>query len=180
VSDITSMDIEWALMSERSFRSIMIQRYTPTGWWECDVAEVTDAGYLREYEIKVSRSDFKADARKSSYVQMVPGDWRSQTKKTKHELLAERWKKGPSQFFFVCPENVLPVEIVPEWAGLIYVFRRGPTHWPEERLIKPAPRLHREKVSDGFKQRMTKTFSGRYHHLLSQNYFRQCARRKVA
>jgi outer membrane autotransporter protein len=38
--------------------------YTPKNWFECDVMAVTKAGYLEEYEIKLSASDFKADSKK--------------------------------------------------------------------------------------------------------------------
>ena len=34
--------------------------------WEMDVLSMNKNGYLTEYEVKVSRSDFKADAKKRS------------------------------------------------------------------------------------------------------------------
>ncbi len=38
------------IMAERYRRSTVCPRYTPTRWWECDVFELTEAGFFREYE----------------------------------------------------------------------------------------------------------------------------------
>jgi hypothetical protein len=37
---------------------------TYLGNWEADVFEVTKSGYLYEYEVKITRADFKKDAEK--------------------------------------------------------------------------------------------------------------------
>lgn len=46
-------------------RSFVIPNYTPSGWFESDIFELTKSGYFREYEIKMSLSDFRADAVKA-------------------------------------------------------------------------------------------------------------------
>lgn len=65
VQKITELDIQIALWKDlQSSRDLVMPNYTPKKWFECDVMAVTKAGYLEEYEIKLSASDFKADAKK--------------------------------------------------------------------------------------------------------------------
>lgn len=174
---IESIDIEWSIMNGRTSGALMLPRYTPTGWWEMDVAELTESGYLREYEIKVSRADFTRDARKSGYVRT--GDkWFEQKKTTKHELMAAGHSRSPNNFFFVVPDGLIPIEDCPAFAGLIYVFRRGPTHWPEKRIVKRAPRIHGEK-REGLSAAMLSCCGGRLAHFYAQTYFRRCAQRRA-
>lgn len=173
---IDSLDIEYALMSDRASGATMLPRYTPMGWWECDVAELTDSGYFREYEIKMSRADFTRDAHKSGYVKTGP-EWSDMKRTTKHELLAAGHRRAPNNFFFVVPDGLIPVEDCPAWAGLIYVYRLGPTHWPQKRVVKRAPRIHAEK-KDGMSAAMLSCCAGRLAHFYSQTYFRRCEQRR--
>ena len=128
-------------------RSFCLPNYAPAGWWECDVFEVTDAGYWHEFEVKVSRADFLADARKTKW-----GPWVSQKDRresvSKHELLAQRAKTGPSRFTFVTPAGLIPIEDVPEWAGLIEASRLKNGYSLYLKTVRPAPRLHSEKFGD--------------------------------
>lgn len=173
---ITSDDIEFAIMRDRASGATMLPRYTPVGWWECDVAELTDSGYFREYEIKVSRTDFLRDANKSGYVKTGP-TWMDQKRTTKHELLADGHRRAPNNFFFAVPDGLIPVEDCPAWAGLIYVYRRGPTHWPDKRVVKRAPRIHAEK-KDKMQSAMLSCASGRLVHFYEQTYYRRWSRRR--
>ena len=43
---------------------LVLPNFTPNGWFECDIWVLTKSGYGREYEIKLTVSDFKADAKK--------------------------------------------------------------------------------------------------------------------
>lgn len=104
--------------------SLMVPRYTPTNWWEIDLLAITNSGYAREYEIKTSLPDFRRDFEK--------GD--------KHRRLAEG-KCFPSYFWFVCPEGMIPLAEIPDYAGLMYAGR-----WLK--IIKKAPRLQRDKVPE--------------------------------
>src|SRR5690348_10757853 len=76
--------------------------YTPGSWWECDLWHVTKAGYGVEHEIKLSRADFKKDAKKAIR-RVVPkksgGYERQET--TKYDLLSTGDPSGPSRFFYV-------------------------------------------------------------------------------
>jgi hypothetical protein len=172
---IDAFDIEFAIMRERKNRAILVPRYTPRGWWECDVAELTEAGYFREYEIKTTRSDFRADKKKmQSFYTRENGS----VLKFKHTALAAQDPKGPSQFFFVTPEGLITVEELPPWAGLIYVSKEG-LGWPQERIIKHAPKLHREK-RETMKDQMFKCGFYRAVHMWQQQYFRYADKRNAA
>jgi len=116
---------------------LSVPNYTPARWHECDMLAITRAGYSVEFEIKISRSDFKADASKTF----------------KHFALAKGDPNGPSRFFYVVPQGMITVEEVPAWAGLICaVPNEQNTSIRSLREVKKAPKLHtvpiREKVVD--------------------------------
>lgn len=121
-SMISARKIQQAIFQQFvSSSSLLMPCYTPRAWYECDVWRVTKAGLAVEYEIKLTRADFLADRRKRSRTRhrYVDGQWQRTVPRTKHERLAESDPAGPSRFFFVLPVGVVPVEAIPEWAGLI-------------------------------------------------------------
>lgn len=146
------------IITGRWRRNFVLPNYTPGGWWECDVFEVTAAGYFREYEVKTSRADFRADAGKARagwVTEEVPPEerltcpWNTtrrvrRPRVTKHELLAAGNPEGPSRFWYVVPEGLIVPADLPPWAGLIecYLTRLGSVC---EREVRPAPKLHGEK-----------------------------------
>lgn len=137
---MTAGEITTALLRDRWKRNFTLPRFTPVGWWECDVFELTEAGYWREYEIKTTRADFRQDARKERV--------RKGGVRNKHDILAAHDVAGPCQFWFVCPAGVIPVAEVPEWAGLIEMSDIGRGHKKyrvRDTVVKAAPRLHQEK-----------------------------------
>lgn len=157
---MNARDLIRGVMRDRWRRNFVLPNYTPAGWWECDVFELTDAGYWREYEVKTSVADFRRDAgkvRSKVVSEKIPDDERTGRKThrlvshtlNKHDLLAERSPKGPSAFWFVVPSGLIQAAEVPEWAGLIWVNDRGPKHRLRWRFtcdeVKKAPRLHKEK-----------------------------------
>jgi len=87
---------------------------------EQDFLQVTTSGYVHEFEIKLTRADFKADFKKTSW-----GKWK------KHELLSGTveppWRMTnerdgillPRMFWFVAPTGLLFAEDTPEHAGLL-------------------------------------------------------------
>ena len=46
-------------------------RFTGYGLSECDVISISKANYIYEYEIKISRSDFKVDFNKEKHKLML-------------------------------------------------------------------------------------------------------------
>ena len=94
--------------------------------WESDCLLLTRSGYWYEFEVKISKADFKNDFK---------------NKKEKHSILSsEKETKKPNFFYYVVPEDLIAPYDVPEYAGLIYIKRgRGLI------TVKKAPTLHKEK-----------------------------------
>lgn len=92
--------------------------------WESDFFCINREGYSFEFEVKVSRSDFRADF-----------------KKPKHEMFSGRQEKKflPNRFYYVVPENMIFEKDIPIYAGLIYVSKGH--CW----IVKRAPFLHKKK-----------------------------------
>jgi len=141
-----------------------------SGWWECDVLGVTKAGYMYEFEIKMSKSDFKADfnkgvdghtaARRRGFkwtrevrtCDEAKRKWEEATRPLlKHDLMAGGDVSGPTCFFFCTPEGLLDPKDIPDHAGLLeFPFSEDARGWRWGHLntIKKAPRLHGQKVTD--------------------------------
>jgi hypothetical protein len=94
--------------------------------WESDLLFLTKSDYFYEFEIKVSRADFKNDFKKVN----------------KHEVLKDSNNhRKPNYFIYAVPEGLIRVEEVPEYAGLYYIMKNG-----YYKRIKDAPQLHKTKV----------------------------------
>jgi len=96
--------------------------------FESDFFCISKSGYVIECEIKISKSDFKADFRKNKYG------------KVRHEILQDRSKTfKPNRFYFAVPKGLLTVNDIPDYVGLIEVdFSVNNT--------KQAPFLHKVKL----------------------------------
>lgn len=161
---ITERSIQNGLMVDiRSRIRCACPNFTPAHWWECDLWAVTKAGYVVEYEVKLSLADFTADARKSQMMRVRNEDGSSWETRNKHAMLAAG-TCVPSRFFYVVPKELRETiePRLPEWAGLI-TAQDWPSHsWSPCRQVKPAPRLHKGKVSDGEVQRAMVSMYYRY------------------
>ena len=142
-SNASSKNIEASLIMDLYLKghSPITTHYKGVGLAECDVLSISKADYIYEYEIKISKSDFKADF-----------------KKPKHKLITEKkfvnetakWPYYSSNYFyFVTPENLISIEEIPEYAGLIYM-KIGNKDAIIYETIKKAPLLHKTKASDEF------------------------------
>ncbi len=100
---------------------------------EMDILKLTPAGVLSEYEIKISRADFKADLNKNT-------GWKDGGGKKHHALSGGR--RACNKFYFVVPEDLITVEECPRYAGLIYYH---PDYHYDFTYAKTAPTLHKEK-----------------------------------
>lgn len=96
-------------------------------YYECDIFKVTNSGYTIEYEIKISLEDFKHDFKKNKY------------EKYKHDLISSG--KRTNRFFYVIPEDTIPLELIPEYCGVI-IFTKS------ERFItaRNAKLLYKDKI----------------------------------
>lgn len=135
--------------------------------WESDKLIKTRSGYYYEFEIKISKSDFKNDFKHKTdkhhlLKAMLTGEKHTLTFYREWEWNKNRYvsfeafeksrqhpsnftdkQKKPNYFYYVVPENMITADDVPEYAGLIYVTDDG---WLK--TVKKAPLLHKEKYTD--------------------------------
>jgi len=113
----------------RSGSSDMVIPNCHLGFYEMDVVKIARSGYITEYEIKMSRSDFKADFKKG----LRSGQ--------KHEKLKCGDGKA-NRFYFVVPVDLVSVDEVPDHCGLIY-FSNGHLS-----VVKNDKLLHKRKFDE--------------------------------
>ena len=153
---------------------IFLTTFAGRGLWEADVFGINKNGYMYEFEIKNSRSDFLAEFKNKTY---------------KHELLKTKnaihtyneYKNGkktgndveiiqiPNRYFFVCVDGLLRKEEMPEYAGLITIDPK--INYLQE--IKSAPLLHRNKANILIYERVSTVLSQRILYGCSYYTFRQ-------
>jgi len=138
--------------------------------WESDKLLETRSGYIYEFEIKISKADFKNDFKhkKDKHI-ILAGEERYGDKylPNYYEFLEANRKvsnwceqnflksaendprylvgghKRPNYFYYAVPTDLVSVDDIPDYAGLIYVDENG-------HLIikKKAPQLHKDKYKD--------------------------------
>jgi len=98
---------------------------------ELDVISLHKSGYVSEFEVKVSRSDFKADAKKMKW------QWYENVK------LQVDTAHCPNYFYYVCEsvngKPLIDVSDVKDYHGLIHIIDGVPV------IIKKAKLIHRHK-----------------------------------
>jgi len=136
---------------------------------ESDFLSFTTGGYLYEYEIKVSRSDFKADFKKERFkmlsdchkgrkltcIQGHTYEWECKFTiyrsgiRDKREIpgrtdisFKQIDKHTANRFYYVVPENMISISECPDFAGLIYVSVHEFGHTTTKE-VKKAPILHK-------------------------------------
>lgn len=147
---------------------IALYNSTRAYFWEADFLSITRSNFVHEYEIKRSRSDYLADFRnkKAKHDSLknknIFNDWYGQRKDTIPRI--------PNYFWFVTCEDI---EIdPPDYAGWMKIKnhttdRTDKILFPE--IIKPAPRLHKEKIPEKRIVRLAVTMSQKlYRHYLRE------------
>lgn len=166
---LTARDIQRRLISDRYQRNFVMPNYTPINWFECDVLELTAAGFFREYEIKLTRSDFKADAEKVKYKwEITAGRFDRSIGVTKHNRLGNADLHGPSRFYFVVPRGLIAENEIPAWAGLIVCWRVERHSRLACFTVKEAPVIHRHKANPDIRTNAAATCYWRMHHLFQR------------
>lgn len=96
-----------------------------------DVLSMNKKGFLIEYEIKISRGDFKRDARKGREFSF-----------TDPIALQDEWhlERIPNQFYYVIPVGLVDLSEIPSWAGYFQVIDGNLV------LAKKAPMIHNNKA----------------------------------
>lgn len=140
---MTEAEIQNALWRECGSKRhrLIVPNVTLFGW-ESDLVSVTVKDMLCEYEIKCSRADFRKDL-----------------KKIRHRILEERLvnecERGPAYLFYVMPRDLVSVSEIPKYAGLIY------SH-PVFQVMRNAPRLHGNKITDHYRRWLERSITLRY------------------
>ena len=114
--------------------------------YEMDVVSFSKSGYLYEFEVKISRADFKADA-----------------KKGKMEVYGVDNRVSPNYFSYVCPDGMIKPEEIDSRAGLFY-YKDGQLdaiRWPKF--------IHKDKHDRS-------DFVERINRLITERHFLGCAR----
>ena len=114
---------------------------------ECDIISVSKSDYIYEYEIKISRADYKKDFIKEKHSQMIR---ENHTKIVKGEMMY----LSPNYFNFITPRGLISLEEVPEYAGLIYIN----DDFTFEVIKKPLL-LHKTKASPEFIRKLAHNLS---------------------
>jgi len=138
--------------------------------WESDKLLWTKSGYIYEFEIKISRADYKNDFKhkiekhvllasvmpkeQPQMADLFDNYQKKRKKKYGYCITDEDIKrefdrlgdisrrKMPNYFYYAVPKGLIDVDEVPEYAGLI---------WIDDGILcikKKAPCLHKEKYTD--------------------------------
>lgn len=120
------------------------------GDWESDFFVMKNNGYCYEFEVKISRSDFFSDLKKTnkhlslSVGKRIQKTFNFEAKGKEDRYINEEVACGkrPNRFFYVVPSNLVTTSEVPEYAGLMYY-----THATSQvMVVKNAPFIHKEIV----------------------------------
>ncbi len=127
---------------------VVANSYTFGHGWESDFLTIQKNGLCIEFEVKVTRSDFKADAKKTEKHKILQTGYVDRRRvdgldgrKIKYKTIVEEAMR-PNRFYYVVPEGLIKKNEIPDYAGLIYIGPRGAV-----KRIKMAPLLH-DKVID--------------------------------
>lgn len=125
--------------------------------WESDYFGFAQSGYCYEIEVKISRADFKNDAKHKQQkfrcfenvekdaitIPQTPGrDWNEKDGEQLKNYNDLYWQKIiiPNRFYYAVPENLIKVNEIPDYAGLIYIREDDCI------TIKEAKFLHKKKI----------------------------------
>ena len=134
--------------------------------WESDVISITKAGYVHEFEVKLTRADFKKDSEKKNKHEVLRRGYRNHKSSYDTYKIRQGIFKGdgmsvyeprPNYFWYVCPDGLIAPADVPAYAGLIYL--NGSYYNCFE---KKAPLLHKDKVSEKIKDHIINAYRYKY------------------
>lgn len=111
---------------------------TICGLSECDVISISKSNYIYEYEIKISRADYKKDFIKEKHMHII-------NEKPVYRRKGEIFYYIPNYFNFVVPHDLISIDEIPEYAGLIYINDDLTFE-----VIKKPKLLHKTTASDKF------------------------------
>lgn len=122
-------------------------RFTGMGLSECDVLSISKSDFIYEYEIKISRADYKKDFTKRKHSDIINENFTKTGSKGTWYLL-------PNYFNYIVPKDLIKIEEIPEYAGLIY-FNEDMTF----EIIKKPRLLHKTKANNEFIRKVAHNLS---------------------
>lgn len=122
-------------------------RFKGMGLQECDVLSISNSNYIYEYEIKISRGDFKKDFTKKKHDHVINEKF---TRKKKGEIQFNVC----NYFSYVVPKGLISIDEVPEYAGLIYMNDDFTFD-----VIKKPKLLHKTKATSSFIRKVAHNLS---------------------
>jgi hypothetical protein len=117
---------------------------------ESDLVSITGTGYIWEYEVKLSKSDFHADFKKL----------RHQRYELQSNIMQGNRLRKPNRFWYVTPVGLVSADDLPWYAGLITV-RQDDERW-FLREVRHAPQLHKIKPGTADLLRLGRSVCERY------------------
>lgn len=160
---LTEGDLQLAIYNYRhritSFPLVLTNIYL---WrWESDALYVSKSGYVHEFEIKISRSDFLRDKNKYLRHKKIPSG------------------QGPTFFYYVCPPDLISPGEIPEYAGLAYpiierpYYRGDPDKTMTLNIIKHPPRQTSKPLTEKQWREIANKSSNRYWSLKKHHVRRE-------
>ncbi len=136
--------------------------------WESDLLSVTRSGYVHEYEMKRSRSDFKAEKNKTWRLYDMSGEANKELVRIKARY--PDWAASftrhatPTYFWYVCPPDLIQISDLRDHEGLIYVHDMERIYGAVT-VVREARRRHKNKLTDTDRSRLTRALFNRYWRL---------------
>lgn len=136
------------------------------GSWEADLLEISRYGLTYEYEVKVSRSDFLRDFKKTDSSGNYKMDEVSAGNRTNY-------------FYYIVPRGLVAPDEVPDHAGLVYAYygtlvEKG--HSEKKMyfdIVKSAKKLTRSKADEKLISILHQSIYFRYHKLRNKEYLKR-------
>ncbi len=173
-SKVQNILFEYYLDSNRRQNYIMLPNNSMFGW-ESDLTTISNSGITTAHEIKTSRSDFLNEAKQVG------------RKSFKYRQLTSAYSKFkvnldyvPNYYYLVITnKKILKVEELHPYTGLIYILNSRIKYLDPEsisnksfvwydnntykvKIIKPAKKIHSQKISQRNKDFITKGLNLRY------------------
>lgn len=127
------------------FRHATAINNTTVYGWESDLLTVTRAGIVHEFEVKVDRSDLLGELRALGDAKLRRSD--SVFKRGRARTLRglRPSMKRPNHFWIATVPDVVATDELPDFVGHVVVNYHHPRFVD---VLRSAPKLHPEKVSD--------------------------------
>ncbi len=171
--------INLALVAHFNSHQLYCPNTTTVFPWEADLVSVTRSNFIHEYEIKISRSDFLADFKKTKHrllkekwsnghsysitkdeLEKICAKWEPEAREALTHLHYNEIKQIPNYFWFVCYGFDVSLEEIPEYAG--YIKIEESVDYIFVNRIKEPPRIHRHKLDDKQREHLYGSINARY------------------